>query len=249
MKYRSGNSRILRMGMMRNMLRLQVLIVAFSFSHFLVSPAMAQDDPEYKMEVGAGIGLVNYLGDYNGNLVKNLQPMGSLVAKYRLNPRMSWTASIGYGKLKGSINDEKSWYPEAEQLPQSFSNGLIDAGLRFEYNFWAYGTGREYRGAKPLTPFLAFGLGFTYADTSSGGQTAANLPIGAGIKYKVSDRLNLTAEWRIHFTGSDNLDGVSDPYGIKSSGLFKNTDCYSVLQVSLTYDIWAKCKTCNSDRY
>ena len=44
------------------------------------------------------------------------------------------------------------------------------------------------------------------------------------------------------------LDGVKDPYGIKSSGLFKNTDCYSQLRVSLTYDLWAKCKTCHNDR-
>ena len=54
--------------------------------------------------------------------------------------------------------------------------------------------------------------------------------------------------WMMHFTGSDSLDDVSDPYGIKSSGLFKNTDCYSTLQLTLTYDIWAKCKTCNNDR-
>jgi hypothetical protein len=52
----------------------------------------------------------------------------------------------------------------------------------------------------------------------------------------------------IHFTGSDKLDGVTDPYGIKSSGLFKNTDSYSTLLVTLSYDIWAKCKTCHNDR-
>jgi hypothetical protein len=52
----------------------------------------------------------------------------------------------------------------------------------------------------------------------------------------------------MHFTTSDRLDGVKDPYGIESSGLFKNTDCYSTLQVTLTYDLWAKCKTCNNDR-
>ena len=52
----------------------------------------------------------------------------------------------------------------------------------------------------------------------------------------------------MHFSGSDKLDGIKDPYDIKSSGLFKNTDCYTTLQVALTYDIWAKCKTCNNDR-
>jgi len=208
----------------------------------------AQDDPEYKMEVGAGAGFVNYLGDYNGNLTKNLQPMVAAVAKYRPNPHMAWAFSLSYGKLKGSIADADTWFPEAEQLPQTFNHGLIDGGVRFEYNFLAYGTGREYHGAKPLTPFLAFGLGVSYANAPGGGATGMNIPIGAGIKYKIGDRLNLIAEWRMHFSGSDKLDGVADPYDIKSSGAFKNTDCYGMLQVSVTYDIWEKCKTCNNDR-
>ena len=171
----------------------------------------AQDEPEYKMEIGAGVGTVTYLGDYNGNLLNNMQAMGTLLAKFKPNPRMAWTASIGYGTLKGSMTDEKTWYPEAQQLPQTFSNGLISGGVRFEYNFWAYGTGREYFGAKPLAPFIAFGLGITHVSTSDGGVLAGDFPLGAGIKYKVRDRLNLIAEWRVHFTGSDRLDGVTDP--------------------------------------
>ena len=208
----------------------------------------AQEDPEYRLEVGGNIGLVNYLGDYNGNLTKNLQPLGSVVAKYRPNPRMACAFSIGYGKLKGSLADAATWLPEAGKLPQSFSNALIDGSLRFEYNFWAFGTGREYRGARPVAPFIAFGLGLCHVSTPEKGLLAMNLPLGFGVKYKVRDKMNLTAEWRVHFTGSDDLDGVADPYGIKSSGLFKNTDCYGVLQVSLTYELWEKCKTCNNDR-
>ena len=205
--------------------------------------AKAQEEPEYRMEIGAGVGLANYLGDYNGSLMKNWQPMGSLLAKYRLNPRMAWALNVSYGTLKGTLADAGTWYPDEQQLPTTFSNGLIDACVRFEYNFWAYGTGREYRGARRVAPFVTFGLGMTHANVFT-----ANLPIGAGIKYKIGERLNLNAEWVRHFTGSDKLDGVADPYGIVSSGVFKNTDCYSALQVSLTYDIWAKCKTCNNDR-
>ena len=208
----------------------------------------AQDDPEYKMEIGGGVGLVNYLGDYNGNLLKNMQPMGTVLAKYRPNPWMAWTFSIGYGKLKGDISGAETWMPETEKKQKSFNNGLVDGGVRFEYNFWAYGTGREYRGAKPWAPFLTLGVGISHASLTDGSATDFNLPFGAGVKYKIGERLNLTGEWRIHFTGSDRLDGVEDPHGIKSSGLFKNTDCYSVLQLSLTYDIWAKCKTCNNDK-
>ena len=75
-----------------------------------------------------------------------------------------------------------------------------------------------------------------------------NLPLGAGVKWKVAQRVNLTIEWAMRFTMSDNLDGRKDVYGIESNGLFKNTDCYSVLQLGVTYDLWAKCKTCNNER-
>ena len=228
--------------------RLGTLCFVLCSLFFSVS-ATAQEDPEYKMEIGGGLGLVSYLGDFNGSPLSNMQPMVSAVAKYRPNPRTAWALSLGYGKLKGDSRDEENWFAEVPaDAPVSFSNALFDGGLRFEYNFWAFGTGREYRGAKPLSPFMAIGLGTTYVDTPDRGVFTMNLNLGAGVKYKVGERLNLTAEWRVHFTGSDELDGVSDPQCIKSSGIFKNTDCYSVLQLSLTYDIWAKCKTCNNDR-
>lgn len=72
------------------------------------------------------------------------------------------------------------------------------------------------------------------------------MPLGLGVKYKIGPRLNLGLEWAVHFSLSDKLDGVKDPYGIESSGLFKNTDCYSALQLTLTYSFMAKCRTCHN---
>ena len=206
---------------------------------------MAQDEPEYRIEVGAGAGLIAYTGDFNGNILKGMQPWGAIMAKYRLNPRMALALNIGTGKIKGSTDDVDTWYPTVERY--EFNNQITEVDLRYEYNFWAYGTGQEYRGARRLVPFITLGLGLTHHSGDNSGITM-NLPIGAGIKWKMAPRLNLTAEWVMRFTPSDNLDGREDVYGIKSSGLFKNTDCYSVLQVGLSYDLWAKCKTCNNDR-
>ena len=221
---------------MRKFLILPLLMVVIA--------SFAQEDPEYKLELGGGIGTVTYLGDFNGNLTTEMQPWGTVMAKYRMNPRMSVGLSIGLGQLKGTSANVSTWYPEG---PYEFSKRVMDVSSRYEYNFWAFGTGREYRGARRLAPFIALGLGVTsYGGTKSG--MTANLPLGAGLKYKMGERLNLTAEWRIHFTMSDYLDDVRDPYGIESSGMFKNTDCFSVIQVSLTYDLWAKCKTCHNDR-
>ena len=222
----------------------RVLVVLITF-HMSLTIASAQEDPEYRLEVGAGVGTITYLGDFNGNLTKGMQPWGDVMVKYKMNPRMAVGITLGYGKMKGSSDHIETWYPQERY---EFDTNMVNMDVRYEYNFWPFGTGREYRGAKRLTPYIAPGLGIAYHGGPKKG-IAINLPIGAGIKYKIGERLNLAAEWRMHFTLSDKLDGVTDPYGIKSSGIFKNTDCFSILQVALTYDLWAKCKTCNNDRY
>lgn len=208
--------------------------------------AKAQTEPEYRLELGGGVGLLTYLGDFNTNLMKNMQPMFSLLAKYKFDPRQALALNVSYGTLKGSAKYEKSYYPNVQE-DYSFKNNVLDVGLRYEYNFWPYGTGEEYRGAKRLTPYIYIGLGIT-ACKADKTEMGVNLPVGAGVKYKAADRVNVALEWTMHFTSNDRLDGIEDPYGIKRSGLFKNTDCYSHLRLSLTYDLWAKCKTCHNDR-
>ena len=212
-------------------------------SYFI--PALGQTEPEYRLEVGGGVGAVTYLGDFNQAFFQDMQPMFSLVAKYRVNPRMSWALNVGYGRLKGSLKNEKTYYPELTDY--SFSASLVDVGVRYEYNFWPFGTGMEYRGAQRITPYIYIGLGASVASPDST-HVGVNMPLGGGVKYKITDRMNLAVEWTMHFTNSDKLDGMIDPYGIKSSGLFKNTDCYSDVRMTLTYDLWAKCKTCHNDK-
>lgn len=214
-----------------------------------VQTAWSQEEPEYRLELGVGGGLTSYQGDLNESLTKGLQPIGGVVAKYKMNPRMAWTAMLGVGKLKGSSKGAKTVYPDPYNTPLEFKSTLTDFSLRYEYNFWAFGTGKEYRGAKPLAPFITMGLGLSFAKPDNAASTVGGqMMIGLGAKYKLGDRWNLAAEWVMHFTGSDKLDGMADPYGINSEGLFKNTDCYSVLALTVTYDLWAKCKACQNDK-
>ena len=212
-------------------------------------PLAAQEDDMYKMEIGAGLGMVSYEGDFNGNVTKNMQPGASLILRRVFNPYMDMRLNLMYGKLKGDSKNVKTYYPDYQQKAYSFSNTLLDLSLLYEYNFWPYGTGRDYRGAKRLTPFVFLGIGGTYVKTEQKGVFTGNFPLGVGVKYKLAKRVNLAVEWAIHFSLSDELDGVKDPYKIKSSGLFKNTDCYSALQLTLTYSFMQKCRTCNSDKY
>ena len=207
----------------------------------------AQTDDEYLMEIGGGVGFLGYLGDYNNVLTRDLQPMATLLVRRNLNPYMGLRLAASFGKLKGDERDIKTVYPSTGVTPYSFSRTLTDVSLTYEYNFWPYGTGHDYYGAKRLTPFVFLGLGGTYAGGDGSSVFTANVPIGLGLKYKVGQRINVGVEWAIHFSMSDKLDGRNDPYGITSSGMFKNTDCYSVLQLTLSYSFMPKCTTCNKD--
>lgn len=207
----------------------------------------AQTDDEYLMEIGGGVGFLGYLGDYNNVLTRDLQPMATLLVRRNLNPYMGLRLAASFGKLKGDERDVKTVYPSTGVTPYSFSRTLTDVSLTYEYNFWPYGTGHDYYGAKRLTPFVFLGLGGTYAGGDGSSVFTANVPIGLGLKYKVGQRINVGVEWAIHFSMSDKLDGRNDPYGITSSGMFKNTDCYSVLQLTLSYSFMPKCTTCNKD--
>ena len=221
-------------------------VIAF----LLVSlPVSAQEDEIYKMEIGAGLGLTAYEGDFNGSITKSMQPSAAVVLRRVFNPYMDLRLNLMYAKLKGDSKKLDTYYPDYQQEPYSFSNTAVDLSLLYEYNFWPYGTGRDYRGAKRLTPFVFLGIGATYAKTEEKGVFTGNFPLGLGVKYKLGKRVNLALEWAMHFSLSDELDGVKDPYMIKSSGLFKNTDCYSTLQLTLTYSFMQKCRTCNSDKY
>ena len=178
-----------------------------------MTSVMAQDDVEYKMEVGGGVGLLNYQGDFNGSLFKHMQPMGSVLVRRVFNPYMGLRASLGAGKIKGESKDAGTYYPDMEATPYKFDNLL----------------------------------GGTFVKGDEKNVFTANMPFGVGVKYKMGDRLNLGVSLAMHLSMSDELDGRKDPYGIKSSGLFKNTDCYTMLQVTLTYSFMAKCRTCHND--
>ena len=209
--------------------------------------ASAQQDDEYLMEIGGGVGMVSYQGDFNGKITSGMQPAGAIVWRRLLNPYMGFRVMGMMGKLKGDATRVETYYPDETTRAYSFDRSFTDVSVTYEYNFWPYGTGCDYRGAKRITPFVFGGIGATYVSGGEKKVFTANVPIGLGIKYKLKERLNVGLEWSMHFSLSDELDGMADPYGIKSSGAFKNTDCYSGLMLTLTYSFKSKCRTCNND--
>ena len=215
---------------------------------------------QYQQEIGAGVGMMSYIGDASGGFMKNPSLMGTLLWRRNINQRMVVKTNLGLGHVHGTTKgtfipaDATSGTPEGGTATQPihFGRNVLDAGVQFALNFLGYGLGEAYKGLKRWTPYLLAGAGLTVA-MGGGGKAAAgfNIPLGVGFRYKVAPRVNLGLEWTIRFTTTDGLDDngqkpkLEDPYGIES-GMFKNKDCYTMTYVFITYDISPKYRKCNN---
>ena len=225
---------------------------------FLCFAAKAEEEVEYKMDMGAGIGGCFYLGDGNGVPFSNLSVMGALTARRIFNARMALKTNLAFGHIHGTTDgflptDAYSKTPEGG-LPTKvhFSRNVLDLGAQFELNFWGFGTGVGYKGNSPITPYILAGIGITVG--MGGGASACagmNIPVGLGVKYKLKPRVNIGFEWTMRFSTTDKLDAtpegtqLKDPYGIKSVFL-KNKDTYSFAMFFITYDMFPKRRKCNN---
>ena len=205
----------------------------------------AQEADYYRMEIGGGLGVWNYLGDFNESILKGFQPQVSAMWKYLPNERMAIKADFSFGNVKSKAADAKGYIPEGF-AGYECKTTLYDMSLMFEYNFWRHGMSGDYRHLKRLVPYITAGIGGTYIHYEGVNKGAFCIPIGVGAKYKIAERVNFGAEWMMHFSTSDFIDGVKDPLGIKSEGIFKNTDNFGQLKLYITYSFMAKCRQCNN---
>lgn len=222
--------------------------------------AQNDEDLEYRMELGGGVGTCFYLGDANKTPFAGLSGMGGVIVRRIFNPRMCVKGNLAMGHIRGNSNgyflpsDPNSGTPEGGiPCEVSFSRNVLDVGAQFEMNFWGYGMSGGYKDHSRITPYALAGAGITIGMGGGGGTCGAlNLPVGVGVKYKMRPRLNIGLEWTMRFTTSDSLDDtgksttLSHPYGIKSVGL-KNKDCYSFTMVYVTYDLSPKYRLCNNE--
>lgn len=215
-----------------------LLIMVLSFSQTF---ANAQEK-EYKMEIGGMLGGGFYLGDANYSaFYKNTKAAFGALYRYNMNPRMAFKGNLTYGRVVGDAKKQKNIFPDAVGQQWDFDNPVVDLSCTYEISFWGYGTGTGYKGNKRLTPYIQLGLGATVGKSCG----SLNLPIGLGIKYKLAERWNVGLDWSMHFSFTDKLDGISDPYKMES-GVLKNKDSYSFTMLYLSYDFCPRRRECNN---
>ncbi len=217
-----------------------------------LNTAKAQDDVDYRYEIGAALGGSFYRGQLNHKFFGQLGIAGGATARWNINPYMSVKALLDYASAKGSTDNVNEFFQpdpdngqtSTEKRSYNFSDGIVDFSVTYEYNFWPFGLHHGYQGRQRITPYAQIGLGACYG--KAGKAFTFQIPIGVGVKYKLKPRVNLGFDWLYHITLSDALDGFETPHGVKSTG-FANKDSYCTALFYLSYEFSARCPQCNKN--
>lgn len=213
----------------------------------MVAPRLAAQDivESYKFDIGAGLGMSGYLGDANGsNLFKHPGFGVNAGLRYLFDARWAAKAQLTMATLSGNTADFDMVLPGDAQY--DFKSTVYDLSIKGECNFFAYGIGETYKRLRRWSPYLALGVGLTMASSAGYTSMAFSIPMGVGVKFKISRRLNLNAEFTMTKVFGDKIDSkeLTDLYQIKSSFL-KNTDWFSTLTVGISYEFGPRCVTCH----
>lgn len=214
------------------------VVLATSIQH-----AHAQD---YKYEIGVEAGMSSYWGDANQtSIIYRPGFTGGALFRYVIDYRWAIRANLSAAMLEGNTTDGDNVIPGIGEY--QFNTTLFDAGCRVEFNFFNYGIGYAYKNTSRISPYITAGLAFCAGFPEGNNFFTVNIPFGIGVKYKVAERWNLGLEFAMHKVLGDRIDSqdLKDPYKIPSSAL-KNTDWFSTLVFSITYDFGFKTLPCNT---
>lgn len=228
-----------------NRMRLKTHLSLFVALLATLIPLKTNAQEDYRFDIGGGIGMTGYLGDANtSNLWRNPGWDLEVLFRYIANPRWAWKTNFYTGNLRGDSSQMTNVFPGGETY--KFSTQFYELGEMVEFNFFNYGMGETYRKLKRFSPYITAGLGATAWNAGGKAGAAFTIPFGIGLKYKPSLRWNIGFEFLMKKVFTDRLDStdLDDPYGIKSS-FMKNTDWYSTMTITISYEFSKRCAVCH----
>lgn len=184
-------------------------------------------------EFGITAGAAHYFGDLNNRANVN-RPKIAIGAFFRrqfgnyVSARlMGHYAKLGYSDIYSSNEYQKN-------RNLSFNTDIFELALVGDFNFFKF---IPTNPRHSFTPYASLGIGFMtydpyayyndekvylrplntegqtfYQGRKAYGTTAIVVPVGFGVKYAISDRVNVSFEVNYRFTTTDYLDDVSTTY-------------------------------------
>jgi hypothetical protein len=198
-----------------------------------ITTVKSQDQYVQMGEFGITAGVGHYFGDLNNRAAINRpKPALGIFFRKQFGNYTGLRVAAHYAQLGYSDIYSKNEYQQRRNL--SFNTNIFEFSLQGDFNFFKFITNDpEYS----FTPYVTLGVGiFSYdpyayyngekhflRPLNTEGQTfyknrkvystmALCFPIGVGVKYSISESLNLSFEISYRFTGTDYLDDVSTTY-------------------------------------
>jgi len=187
-------------------------------------------------ELGIMVGGSHYFGDLNTRASLNRpKPAAAVFFRKQFNNYIALRiagsfAQVGYSDVYNTHNE----FQQRRNL--SFNSNIFELALQGDFNFFKFLPGDPYH---RFTPYVTLGAGVfsydpyaylddkkyflrplgtegqgnaAYPDRAPYSTMAFCVPFGVGIKYAVTNRMNVGAEVTHRFTFTDYLDDVSTTY-------------------------------------
>lgn len=209
-----------------------LLAIAFvGFSGLRAQPR--QYEYALDAEYGITLGVAHYFGDLNNQMRMNrLKPAIGVFFRKQIDDYVGVRISGHFAQLGYSDIYNKTDFERQRNL--SFNTNIFEVALHGDFNFFRFvPTDLNYI----FTPYASVGVGLfsynpyaylegnkyylrplntegqtIYQGRKTYGSMAVCFPIGFGIKYAISDKLNISAEIGYRFTTTDYIDDVSTTY-------------------------------------
>ncbi len=189
------------------------------------------------LEVGILLGGANYIGDLSNNssnlYLKETKPAAGLFVRQNFNHLFTARLGFNWARVAGQdANVRNDDFVRNRNL--SFRSNILEFALIGEFNILGY---QPYGLARPFSPYLFVGVAGSKFNPQTRylgnweqlqplgteGQGMAGfdepykrfafaIPFGVGVKYALTDRINLGLELGARPTFTDYLDDVSGAY-------------------------------------
>lgn len=165
-----------------------------------------------RIEVGGGVGMMNYTGDMTRNYqLSSGRPAATVFYRNNISSVVSLRSALTFGSI--SANDKLNPIdPAALQRDNSFKLSMMEFSPVFEYHFLDWRSGKN-----PIrfTPYLmAGGAIFLFTGNKEKPRDYSNMqvaiPFGGGAKFVLNPYWYLAVEIGIRKTFFDYLDNISD---------------------------------------
>lgn len=194
-------------------------------------------------EIGLFVGGTNYVGDIGStNYINPNQFGGGFIYKYNLNPRFALRGTLFLLPIQADDATSGNDFRENRNpAPLSFSNTLYEIAAGLEINFFDYDISQH---DSSFTPYIVVqAAAFNYKTVSAfnsnneaiyDNKTSYAIPVGIGIKGRLSDHMAYAIESSIRISFSDELDYTTPDIDALNLGGYGN-DHYFFTGVSLVY--------------